>query len=62
MSPSKYNFSDFLVIYLKFRVYLTFVSLFRVMKDNSFIFLYLKPCILWTKRSHRKEIFRLSTG
>ena len=29
------------------------------MKDNSSVFLYLKPCILWTKRTHRKEIFRL---
>ena len=32
------------------------------MKDNSSVFLQLKPCILWTKKAHRKEIFRILSG
>ena len=46
----------------KVRVYSNFASLFSVMKDNSFAFLQLKLCIIWTKRAHLKEIFRLSCG
>ena len=46
----------------KVRVYSNFASLFNVMKDNSSVFLWLKPCILWTKRAYRKEIFRLLNG
>ena len=42
----------------KVRVYSNFVSLFSFIKDNSFVFLQLKPCILWTKKAHRKEILR----
>ena len=46
----------------KVRVYSNFASLFSVMKGNSSVFLFLRPCILWTKRAHRKEIFRLLSG
>ena len=46
----------------KVRVYSNFVSLLSVMKDNSAVFFLLKPCILWTKRAHQKEIFRLLSG
>ena len=46
----------------KVRVYSNFTLLFAVMKDNSSVFLKLKPCILWTKNAHRKEIFRLLSG
>ena len=42
--------------------YSNFASLFSVMKDNFLVFLLLKPCMLWTKRAHRKEIFRLLSG
>ena len=47
----------------KVRVYSNFTSLFSVIKDNSShnsseIF-QLKHYILWTKRAHRSEIFRL---
>ena len=46
----------------KVTVYSNFVSLLSVMKDNSAVFFFLKPCILWTKRAHQKEIFRLLSG
>ena len=46
----------------KVMVYSSFASLFSVMKDNSSVFLSLKPCILWTKRAYQKEIFRLLSG
>ena len=46
----------------KVTVYSNFVSLLSVMKDNSAVFFLLKPCILWTKRAHQKEIFRLLSG
>ena len=42
----------------KVRVYLNFVSLFSVMKDNSSVFFQLKPYILLAKRSNQSEIFR----
>ena len=48
-----------LAIFDKVRVYSNFASLFSVVKDNSFVFFYLKPHILWTKIAHRNEIFRL---
>ena len=44
------------------RVYWNFASLFSVIKDNSSVFLYLKPCILWRKRAHRKKTFRHLIG
>ena len=36
-------------------IYSNFSSLFSVVKDNSSVFLQLKPCIFWTKRAHRKK-------
>ena len=69
--PSKYSFSDFWVFSWKFNQFLTpllkpqdqsFASPFSVMKDNSSLFLWLKPWIIWTKRAHQKEIFRLLNG
>ena len=39
--------------------YSNFASLFSVMKDNSSVFAQLKPYILWTKRAHQSEMFRL---
>ena len=32
------------------------------MKDNSNVVLQLKTCVLWTKKAHQKEIFRLLSG
>ena len=32
------------------------------MRDNSSVFFEPKPYILWTKRAHRSEIFRLLSG
>ena len=46
----------------KVRVYSNFALLFSVMKDNSSVFFQLKPHMLWTKRAHRSEIFRLLSG
>ena len=43
-------------------VYSNFVSLFSVMKDNSSVFFWLKPCTLWTKRAHQSKIFRVLSG
>ena len=42
----------------KVMVYSNFASVFSVMRDNS-VFLLLKPCIVWAKRAHWKEIFSL---
>ena len=46
----------------KVRVYSNFASLFSVMKDDSFVFLWLKPQILWTKIAHQSEVFGLLSG
>ena len=46
----------------KVRVYLNFAWLFNVLKDNSSVFVWLKPYIVSTKRSHWSEIFRLLSG
>ena len=42
--------------------YSNFVSLFSVMKDNSSEFFQHKPYMLWTKKAHHSEIFRLLSG
>ena len=46
----------------KVSVYSNFASLFSTMKENSYVFLQRKPYIPWTKRAHRKDIFRLLSG
>ena len=46
----------------KARIYSNFASMVSATKSNSSVFLQLKPCILWTKRVHRKEIFKLLCG
>ena len=46
----------------KVRVYSNFTSLFNVMKDSSSVFFQLKPYILWIKKAHQSEIFRLLSG
>ena len=35
---------------------------FSAIKDNSSVFFWLKPHIVWTKIAHRSEIFRLLSG
>ena len=35
---------------------------FRVIKDNSSVFFWLKPHKVWTKIAHRSEIFWLLSG
>ena len=37
------------------KVYSNFASLLSVMKDNSSVFLQLKPCTFWAKRAHWKN-------
>ena len=46
----------------KVRVYSNFASQFSVMKDNSSVFFWLKPHVLWTKIAHRSEFFGLLIG
>ena len=69
-----YNFSDFEYsiesspnssghfLNKKVSVYSNLASLFSVMKDNSSVFFQLQPQILWTKITHRSEIFGLLSG
>ena len=35
---------------------------FSVIKDNSSVFFWLKPHIVWTKIAHRSDIFGLLSG
>ena len=43
----------------KTRIYSNFASLFSVVKDKSSLFFQLKPHILWSKITHRSEVFGL---
>ena len=57
-SPNSWSyFSNF-----KFKVYSNFVSLFSVMKDDSYVLFYLEPHTFLTKIIHRSEICRLFSG